>query len=90
MIADCPQLQKELDAIRRSNAPDKSQRVNKKLQDTFSAAIRIIMEKSDMPNYYAGLTITTGNLPRFKAPTNSTLKDRLTVTHRGKNPDYKE
>lgn len=90
LIADCPQLQKELDAIRRSNAPDKSQRVNKKLQDTFSAAIRIIMEKSDMPNYYAGLTITTGNLPRFKAPTNSTLKDRLTVTHRGKNPDYKE
>lgn len=90
LIADCPQLQKELDAIRRSGAKDKSQRVNKKLQDTFLAAIRIIMEKSDMPKYYAQLSITTGNLPRFKAPTNSTLKDKLTVTHRGKNPNYKE
>lgn len=90
IIADCPQLQKELDAIRRSSAKDKSQRVNKKLQDTFLAAIRIIMEKSDMPKYYAQLSITTGNLPRFKAPTNSTLKDKLTVTHKGKNPNYKE
>lgn len=90
LIADCPQLQKELDEIRRSNAKDKSQRVNKKLQDTFLAAIRIIMEKSDMPKYYAQLSITTGNLPRFKAPTNSTLKDKLTVTHKGKNPNYKE
>lgn len=90
LIADCPQLQKELDEIRRSSAKDKSQRVNKKLQDTFLAAIRIIMEKSDMPKYYAQLSITTGNLPRFKAPTNSTLKDKLTVTHKGKNPNYKE
>lgn len=88
LIADCPQLQRELDEIRSSGSKDKSQRVNKKLKDTFTAAIRIIMEKSDIPQYYSGLTIKTGKLDTFKAPTNSTLKEKLVITHKGKNPDY--
>ena len=88
LIADCPQLRSELDEIRSSGGKDKSQRVNKKLKDTFTAAIRIIMEKSDAPNYYAGLEIKTGKLDTFKAPTNSTLKDKLVITHKGKNPNY--
>ena len=88
LIADCPQLAKELDEIRSSGSKDKSQRVNKKLKDIFTAAIRIIMEKSDMPQYYAGLTIKTGKLDTFKAPTNSTLKEKIVITHKGKNPDY--
>lgn len=88
LIANCPQLKRELDEIRSGNGKDKSQRVNKKLKDTFTAAIRIIMEKSDIPQYYAGLEIKTGNLGTFKAPTNSTLKEKLIITHKGKNPDY--
>lgn len=90
LIADCPQLAKELDEIRSSGSKDKSQRVNKKLKDIFTAAIRIIMEKSDMPQYYAGMTIKTGKLDTFKAPTNSTLKDKIVITHKGKNPDYQD
>lgn len=88
LISACPQLHRELDAIRSGGGKDKPQRVNKKLKDTFTAAIRIILEKSDAPQYYEGLEIKTGRLDTFKAPTNSTLKDKLVITHRGKNPNY--
>lgn len=88
LISACPQLRRELDAIRSGGGKDKPQRVNKKLKDTFTAAIRIILEKSDAPQYYEGLEIKTGRLDTFKAPTNSTLKDKLVITHRGKNPNY--
>ena len=90
LISDCPQLQSEIWTIKNSTDKDKSQKVNKKLKDTFSAAIRIIMEKSEMPRYYADLSIRTGNLPQFTAPTNSTLRETLVVTHKGKNPQYSE
>lgn len=64
------------------------QRINKKLKDTFDAAIRIILEKSKMPEYYKDLKIKTGRLNTYKAPTNSTLKERLIISHKGKNPNY--
>lgn len=90
LIADCPQLKAEIEAIRKSPGENKSQRINKKLKDVFAAAIRIIMEKSEMPRYYANLAITTGKLDTFKAPTNSTLSEKLVVTHKGKNPQYSD
>ena len=120
IINDCPQLQKELDAIRNRKGdaeqavleaakqigkePDKKaienarkadraatpQKINNKLRDIFGAAYRIIMEKSDMPQYYVNFTIRTGNLKTFKAPTSSTLNTKLIITHRGKNPHYHE
>lgn len=90
LIADCPQLQRELEEIRSSGGKDKSQRINKKLKDTFTAAIRIIMEKSEIPKYYKGLTIRTARFDTFKAPTNSTLSDRMIITHHGKNPNFAE
>ena len=90
LIADCPQLQRELDEIRNGESKDKSQRINKKLKDTFTAAIRIIMEKSEIPKYYKKLTIRTGNFDTFKAPTNSTLREPLIITHNGKDPNFKE
>lgn len=64
------------------------QRTNKKLQDTFDAAIRIIREKSKMPEYYLDFDIKTGRLGKYKAPTNSTLKEKLIISHKGKNPNY--
>lgn len=112
IIKDCPQFQRELDAIRtrtgeaetaaiRAGKPAKEiaaarkadhktdpQRINSKLKDIFDAAIRIITEKSDMPQYYSDLKIRTGKLPAYKAPTNSTQGDKLIITHRGKNPHY--
>lgn len=77
-------------AARKRDHKTDPQRVNKKLKDTFTAAIRIIMEKSDIPQYYAKLEIKTGKLDTFRAPTNSTLKDKLVITHKGKNPNYVE
>ena len=112
LLDDCPDLQRELDAIRNSigaaeaaareaeaeedevkaarQADHKTdpQRINKKLKDVFAAAVRIITEKSDIPQYYAGLTIRTGRFPSFKAPTNSTLNEYLIMTHSGKNPSF--
>lgn len=64
------------------------QRINKKLKDTFTAAIRIINEKSDMPQYYKSFKIKTNRFNEFKAPTSSTLKDKIIISHKGKNPDY--
>ena len=112
LIKDCPELQRELEAIRsrqgeaeeaarkagqgeedikkarRIDHKNDSQRINKKLKDVFTAAIRIIMEKSEIPKYYKGLTIRTSRFDTFKAPTNSTLSDYLIITHSGKNPDF--
>ena len=78
----------EIKAARQRDHKNDSQRANKKLQDVFTAAIRIIMEKSDIPKYYKTLTIKTANFTTFKAPTNSTLNTRLVITHKGKNPDF--
>ena len=83
-----PATPAEIAAARKIDHKTDPQRTNKKLKDVFTAAIRIIMEKSDAPNYYAGLEIKTGKLDTFKAPTNSTLKEKLVITHKGKNPDY--
>lgn len=114
LIEDCPELQRELEAIRngqgaaekaardgkkkaeeiaaarRSDHKNDSQRINKKLKDTFTAAIRIIMEKSEIPKYYKGLTIKTAHFDTFKAPTNSMLNEQLIITHSGKDPTFSE
>ena len=60
------------------------------MRDIFTAAVRIIMEKSEMPKYYADFKITSGKLDYFKAPTKSSLNEKLIVTHKGKNPDFSE
>ena len=64
------------------------QRINKKLKDIFTTAVRIIMEKTVMPQYYKDLTITTKGFDTFKAPTSSTLNGYMVITHKGKNPDF--
>lgn len=79
-----------IEEARRADHKHDSQRTNKKLKDVFAAAVRIIMEKTNIPQYYAGLTVRTGRFDTFKAPTNSTLKDELIITHHGKNPSYTE
>lgn len=79
---------KEIEEARKADHKIDPQRINKKLKDVFDAAIRIIMEKSDMPDYYAGFKIRTGKYDTFKSPTGSTLNDKLIITHKGKNPHY--
>ena len=108
LVSECPQLKSEIDAIRNEpierdetgriiKGANKSQRINKKLQDVFTAAIRIILEKSDAPEYYREFRIEpmtkpqkgSGKKPAFICPKNSTLNDKITITHYGKNPDYR-
>lgn len=85
---DSKKKAEEIAAARRSDHKNDSQRINKKLKDTFTAAIRIIMEKSDIPQYYSEIAVKTARLDAFKAPTNSTLNEYLTISHSGKNPNF--
>lgn len=84
LIKGCPQLQKELDDIRKNEKNNKSAAVNRRLSQVFNDAINIILNKSDAPTYYANLTICTAPFDTFKAPTNSTLKSKLVIRHNGK------
>jgi len=118
LIAECPQLAKELNEIRAAQGPQELevikaakeagrepeaaaleaarkadhktdlQRINSKLKYVFDAAIRIILNKSDIPAYYSDMQIRTSRHDTFKAPTSSTLKDKLIIIHHGKNPAY--
>lgn len=83
-----PATPADIAAARRIDHKTDPQRVNKKLKDTFTTAIRIIMEKSEMPKYYKNLTFRTEPFEVFKAPTNSTLNAILKVSHEGKNPNF--
>lgn len=79
---------KDIAEARKIDHKTDPQRVNKKLKDTFTAAIRIILNKSEMPKYYKNLTFRTEPFEYFKAPTNSTLNAILTVYHEGKDPTF--
>lgn len=57
LIADCPQLRHELAEIESSTAPNKAQRYNSKLKQTFETAFRIIFNKSSLPQKFLNLRI---------------------------------
>lgn len=86
--------------IKQARAKDKKtipQRVNKKLKDVFTAAFRIIAEKSDAPARYLDFTLPTttrtvkGKKSKaYDIPTKSTLSRYMVITHRGRNPQYTE
>ena len=86
--------------IKKAREKDKKtipQRVNKKLKDVFTAAFRIIAEKSDAPARYLDFTLPTttrtvkGKKSKaYDVPTKSTLARCMVITHRGRNPQYTE
>lgn len=86
--------------IKKAREKDKKtipQRVNKKLKDVFTAAFRIIAEKSDAPARYLDFTLPTttrtvkGKKSKaYDVPTKSTLARYMVITHRGRNPRYTE
>lgn len=86
--------------IKKAREKDKKtipQRVNKKLKDVFTAAFRIIAEKSDAPARYLDFTLPTttrtvkGKKSKaYDVPTKSTLARYMVITHRGRNPQYTE
>lgn len=86
--------------IKQARAKDKKtipQRVNKKLKDVFTAAFRIIAEKSDAPARYLDFTLPTttrtvkGKKSKaYDVPTKSTLSRYMIITHKGRNPQYTE
>lgn len=106
LIADCPQLRRELAEIDNGNSPNKAQRYNSKLKQTFEAAFRIILQKSLLPQKFLNLRINgigewESTYPRekgsrrraadFKIPTRSKIgTTKLTITHSGKNPDFQD
>lgn len=98
LIDECPQLQHELAEIENHADKDETGKVyhraqayNAKLKQTFAAAYRIILEKTDAPKYYKGLRIEPTNAKgEIVTPTKSTLRSSITIRHNGKNPEYSE
>ena len=80
--------------IKKAREKDKKtipQRVNKKLKDVFTAAFRIIAEKSDAPARYLDFTLPTttrtvkGKKSKaYDIPTKSTVNRYCIIKHRGK------
>ena len=106
LINECPQLKRELEDIERRGdksyqGEDKIERLtqtyNKKLQDVFTAAFRIIETKSDAPIKYLNFTLPkverTVKGERkvcYDYPTKSTLKRNMVITYKGRNPRFKD
>lgn len=90
LIADCPQLKSELEAIKNSKKDTWRQAYNSKLKQTFEAAFRIILEKSDALDYYIDFDYSPKHpkTKKIQAPTVSTMGRKLTITHKGKNRNY--
>lgn len=84
VIARCPQIKYELEQILKENNPTKTQKYNSKLKQTFSGAFKLLIEKTDAPQYYKNFKIHA--IP----PTKSTLKSFITITYDGKNEDFIE
>ena len=92
IIRDCPQIRYELQKIDQRTGPQAKtakQAYNAKLKQTFSAAFRILMEKTDAPEYYKNLHFTNvypdGTII---LPTKSTLNGYIGLEHNGKNKAY--
>lgn len=99
LIKECPLIQKELEEIAQKTVekdgktiphPNRNQLYNTKLKQTFTAAFRIVEERTDAKLYFENLTLhnrdpKTGD---YKPPTKSQLNSLLIYTFTGKNPDY--
>ncbi|MEE3451139.1 MAG: hypothetical protein VZR27_10705 [Acutalibacteraceae bacterium] len=94
LIHECPQFERELEEIERAATDGKikypTQAYNKKLRDVFSAAFRIIEEKSDAPLKYLDFTLPTTQRTIkgkkticYDVPTKSTLNRFMIITHKG-------
>lgn len=92
LIHECPQIRYELEKIlgRTGNqAKTAKQAYNAKLKQTFAAAFRILMEKTDAPLYYKNLHFTnTYPNGEFILPTKSTLSAYVGLEHNGRNKEY--
>lgn len=95
ILERCPQLHHELEKIDQrtgKQAKTAKQAYNAKLKQTFSAAFRILMEKTDAPLYYKGLHFTNVySSGEYILPTKSTLATTyIGLQHNGRNRDYKK
>lgn len=103
IVDRCPQLQKalaDIEAEEKQTLPDgtekepvkmKRQAINSKLKQVFTAAFRILLEKTDAPKYYKNLHFANvypdGS---YILPTRSTLySKKIKLVYNGKNRDYK-
>lgn len=105
LINECPQLKKELEDIEERGSKNykgvkppikrPAQAYNKKLQDVFTAAFRIIAEKSDAPTRYLEFslpktqrTVNGVKTTCYDVPTKSTISRKMIITYKGKNPRF--
>ena len=101
LISNCPQLHRALNKIQeKGNPATRAQAYNAKLKQTFEAAYKIIYTKSDAQDYFIDFqingvkswktTMQNGRKipPNFRIPTKTQINDKLTISHKGKNPDY--
>ena len=95
LIHECPQFEHELEEIEKAAADGKikypTQTYNKKLKDVFTAAFRIIAEKSDAPSKYPNFTLPTmqkiakgKSVTAYIVPTKTTLNNLLIITYTAK------
>ena len=91
IIKECPQINGILQEILESDSKTKWQAYNSKLKQTFEAAYRIIMEKSDAQQEYENFKLpgrykTVKNVRKyvFDVPTKSTLNSKLIISHYGR------
>lgn len=103
IVEKCPELQKalaDIAATEKRTMPDgtekgpvkkKPQAINTKLKQVFTAAFRILLEKTDAPQYYKNLHFTNKHADgSYILPTSSTLyTKKICLVHNGRNRDYK-
>lgn len=92
VIRDCQQISFDLEQIESGDTKRKAQAYNSKLKQVFSAAFRILLTKTDAPQYYLDFNLSNASGKKrdfFIVPTKSTIgKDKIRITHNGRNPDF--
>lgn len=93
IINDCPQLKERLEMAERSNSKNPSRDYNNILRDAWTAAFRILLKKSDLPQNDPNFSIAPAKTIKGKdgkerkepiIPTKSTLKNILTIRYNQK------
>lgn len=93
IVNDCPQLKARLEQAARSNSKNPSRDYNNILRDAWTAAFRILLKKSDLPQNDPNFSIAPAKTIKGKdgkerkepiIPTKSTLKNILTIRYNQK------
>lgn len=89
LIEACPQLRNELNQIKAEKDKNWRQKYNTRLKQVFETAFKLILKHSDAPLYYENFDYGPKNKQgKILAPTVSTIKKKIFITHTGKSKTY--